>query len=227
MPDGRLAYCAFKEGGNSEVMAVEAVPGATPERLLPRADDGQFKGSDLSFSPDGRHLLATYTPTDGREPGVYLFDLGQDDTGRAFYASPMGEGSAAFRPDGQWVAYKANGTGRMEIFLRPFIAENPDSAPIYPVSRGGGEEPRWSADGKTLYFWGIEEDKFFAVTVETDPELKISEPRLVFADVKDVHRIVPMSDGRLIRLQSKPGGRSREPDMRLVLNWGLTGQLAR
>jgi serine/threonine-protein kinase len=229
MPDGRLAYCAFKEGRNSEVMAVEAVPGATPERLLPRADDGQFKGSDLDFSPDGRHLLATSTPADGLEPGVYLFDLGQDESFRAFYASPMGEGSAAFRPDGQWVAYQADGTGRAEIFLRPFIAGKPDSAPIYPVSRGGGAEPQWSADGKTLYYWGIDadEDKFFAVTVATDPELKISEPRLVFADVKDVANIVPMPDGRLIRLQSKPGGRSREEDMRLILNWGLAEQLAK
>ncbi len=229
MPDGRLAYCAFKDGGNSEVMAVEAVLGATPERLLPRADNAQLKIGDLDFSPDGKHLLATNTPVDGRESGVYLFDVGDDDTGRAFYASPMGEGSPVFRPDGQWVAYQANGTGRMEIFLRPFIAGNPDSAPIHPVSRGGGEEPLWSADGKTLYFWGIDadEDKFFAVTVETDPELKISEPRLVFADVNDVTNIVPMPDGRLIRLQSKPGGRSREPDMRLVLNWGLADQLAR
>ena len=118
--------------------------------------------------------------------------------------------------------YQADQTGAK-------IAGNPDSAPIYPVSRGGGAEPQWSADGKTLYFWGIDADegKFFAVTVATDPELKISEPRLVFADGKDVAYIVPMPDGRLIRLQSKPGGRSREEDMRLVLNWGLADQLAK
>jgi len=229
MPDGRLAFCASREGGNAEILAVEAVPGATPELLLPRSDDGPFKGGDPAFSPDGKHLLATSTPADGREPGVYLYDVGDGDSGRAFYASPMGEGSPAFRPDGQWVAYKANGTGRMEIFLRPFIAENPDSAPIYPVSRRGGREPLWSVDGRTLFYWGIDadEDKFFAVTVETDPELKISAPRLVFADLEEVTDIVPMPDGRLIRLQRKPGGRGREPDMRLVLNWGLAGQLGK
>jgi Tol biopolymer transport system component len=229
LPDGRLVYCSFKEGGNAEVLAVEAVPGATPELLLPRSGDGQFKGGDLGFSPDGRYLLTTSTPTDGREPGVYLFDLESDDSGRAFYASPMGEGSARFRPDGQWVAYKANGTGRFEIFLRPFIAENPDSAPIHPVSKQGGAEPQWSADGRTLYFWGIDADegKFFAVNVETVPELKISQPRLVFADVKDVTYIEPMPDGRLIRLQLKPGGRSREPDMRLILNGGPADQVAK
>ena len=229
MPDGRLAYCAFKEGGNSVVVAVEAVPGATPEPLLPRSEEGEFKGGDIEFSPDGRYLLTTYTPADGREPGVYLFEVGGDEYGRAFYASPTGEGSPVFRPDGRWVAYNANGTGRYEVFLRPFIAGNPDSAPIYPVTRGGGNGPIWSADGRTLYFRGIDadEDKFFAVTVETDPELQISEPRLVFADVKDVDYIVPMPDGRLIRFQAKPGGRGRDPDMRLVLNWGLAEQLAR
>ena len=65
------------------------------------------------------------------------------------------------------------------------------------------------------------------MTVATDPELKISEPRLVLDDAKDVANIVPMPDGRLIRLQTKPGGRGREPDMRLILNWGLAEQLAK
>jgi hypothetical protein len=126
------------------------------------------------------------------------------------------------------VAYHANGTGRYEIFLRPFIAENPDSAPIYPVSKGGGMGPQWSTDGRTLYYRGIgaDEGKLFAVTIQTEPELKISEPRLVFADGKDVNYVVPMPDGRLIRLQPESGGRGQEPDMRLILNWGLADQIA-
>jgi hypothetical protein len=117
----------------------------------------------------------------------------------------------------------------MEIYLRPFIAENPDSAPIHPVSKRGGEEPRWSVDGRRLYYEGIgaDEGKYFEVTVETEPQLKISEPRVVFADVRDVDDIVPMADGRFLRLQPKSGGRSGDLDMRLVLNWRLAEESAR
>jgi Tol biopolymer transport system component len=229
LPDGRLAYCSLRDAGAAEILAVEAVPGATPEPLLPRSVKGPFIGSDIGLSPDGRYLLLSHNPADGRVPGVYLFDVGDGDSGRAFYASPTGEGSATFRPDGRWVAYKANGTGRMEIYLRPFIAENPDSAPIHPVSKRGGEEPRWSVDGRRLYYEGIgaDEGKYFEVTVETEPQLKISEPRVVFADVRDVDDIVPMADGRFLRLQPKSGGRSGDLDMRLVLNWRLAEESAR
>jgi Tol biopolymer transport system component len=228
LPDGRLAYCSLQDAGGSEVFAIEAVPGAAPEPILPRSGEGPFMVNDLGFSPDGNYVLAAHNPGDGREPGVYLFDVGDGDSGRTFYASPTGEGSATFRPDGRWVAYNANGTGRMEIYLRPFIAENPDSAPIHPVSRRGGREPQWSTDGRTLYYEGIGADdgKYFAVAVETEPELKISQPRVVFADAQDVDYIVPMPDGRLIRLQPESGGRSGDLDMRLVLNWGLADQPA-
>ena len=182
-----------------------------------------FSGNQIAISPDGRHVLASYRPADGREPGIYLFDMGDGDSGRAFYASDRAEGSASFRPDGKWVAYKTNGTGRMEVYLRPFVAENPESAPIHPVTRAGGGDSAWSPDGRTLYYAGegAEEGQVFAVTVETEPELKISARRTVFSNTDGVDDIVPMSDGRLIKLQDTSRGAGALPDMRLILNWGL------
>ncbi len=229
LPDGRLAYCSYRDAGETEIVAIEAVPGATPEALLPRSSDDLMKAGGIGISPDGKSMLLEYNPGDGREPGVYLFDVGDGDSGRTFYASPSGEGSATFRPDGRWVAYKTTGTGRSEVYLRPFIPESPDSAPIYPVTKHGGDEPQWSTDGRTLYYVGVgaDEGKYFAVTIETEPELKVSAPRLVFADIKDVNWIVPMPDGRLLRLQPKSGGRDQDLDMRAVLNWGLADQVGK
>ena len=223
LPDGRLAYLTVQGGGASEPMVIDAVPGATPQPMLPRAGGEPFSGNQIAISPDGRHVLASHNPSDGREPGVYLFDMGDGDSGRVFYASDRAEGSASFRPDGKWVAYKTNGTGRMEIYLRPFVAENPESAPIHPVTRGGGEDPFWSPDGRTLYYLGVgaDENQVFAVTVETEPELKISERRTVFSNIDGVDYIVPMADGRFIKLQAKSRGAGDLPDMRLILNWDL------
>jgi Tol biopolymer transport system component len=223
LQDGRLAYISLQGADISEPMVVEAAPGMTPQPLLPRADDRPIYVSDLGISPDGSHILLSCNLADGREPGVYLFDMGDGDSARPFYASERNEGSASFRPDGKWVAYMTNGTGRMEVYLRSFIAENPESAPIHPVTRNGGEDPFWSPDGRTLYYRGVgaDADRLFAVTVETEPELEISERRTVFRSLDGVNGIVPMTDGRLIKLQATAQNTGGLPDMRLILNWGL------
>jgi Tol biopolymer transport system component len=226
--DGRLAYLSLQGADNSEPMVVEAVPGMTPQPLLPRVDGRPLQANDLGVSPDGRHVLLSCNLSDGREPGVYLFDAGDGDSGRAFYASERNEGSASFRPDGKWVVYMTNGTGRNEIYLRPFDVENPESAPIYPVTRLGGSEPSWSPDGRTLYYRGVgaEADQLFAVTVGTEPELEISERRTVFSNLDGVDGIVPMAEGRLVKLQATSQGAGEVPDMRLILDWDLPGLVA-
>ena len=223
LPDGRLAYFVVKGGGASEPMVIEAVPGMTPAPMLPRAGDEPFRGNQIEISPDGRHVLVSFSPPDGREPGVYLFDMGDGDSWRVFYASDRAEGSVKFRPDGRWVSYTTNGTGRSEVYLRPFIADNPESAPIHPVTRDGGDSPFWSPDGRTLYYLGVgaDEKRVFAVTVETEPELRISERRTVFDSIDGVVYVVPMADGRFVKLQPKSRGGSNLPDMRLILDWGL------
>ncbi len=65
-----------------------------------------------------------------------------------------------------------------------------------------------------------------AVPLETEPELKISERRTVFGNIDGVNYIVPMSDGRFIKLQAKSRGGGDLPDMRLILNWGLPALVA-
>lgn len=228
LPDGRLAYVSLRGADASEPMVVEAAPGMTPQLLLPRTDANPIEVSDLDVSPDGRHFLLSCNLLDGSEPGVYLFDTGHGSSGRAFYASERNEGGARFRPDGQWVAYMTNGTGRQEIYLRPFLAKNPDSAPIYPVTRQGGNRPLWSPDGRTLYYEGVEGEagQIFAVTVSTEPEPVISERRAVFSHPGGTKYVVPMTDGRLIKLRAMSWDNRDLPDMRLILDWDLPELIA-
>ena len=214
MPDGRIAYNHL---GSRQIMVIDAVPGATPEQLLP--SDHKIGAEDLSFSPDGRYMLLA-TEAEQGEPGIYLFDVGDGESGRSFYSSPSNEGNANFSPDGLWVAYDANGSGRKEIYLRPFDATNPESTPIYPVTKLGGFFPTWSPDGKTLYYFGIDADEstLFAVTIETKPELDISERRTISTDMAGVVDFVPMPDGSFILLRSNAADQA--PDLRVILNWG-------
>ena len=58
------------------------------------------------------------------------------------------ESAAAFSPDGGWIAYQSNASGGLEVYVRPFPAREP----FFKISRNGGGSPRWSGDGKELFF---------------------------------------------------------------------------
>ena len=214
-PDGRIAYFQVSP---PQIMVKDSDPGAIPERLLP--SEHVISGEHLSFSPHGRHVL-TSTAVEQGEPGIYLFDVGDGESGRPFYATPSSEGDANFSPDGRWVAYNANGSGRQEIYLRPFDAVNPESTPIYPVTTLGGQSPQWSPDGRTLYYSGIDADEntLFAVTIETEPELIISERDTISTDMAGVADFIPMPDGSFIMLKSTGNAVDQVPDLRVILNW--------
>lgn len=215
-PDGRIAY---HHVSTQQILFMDAVPGADPEPLLPGYANASI---ELSFSSDGRYVL-TVTKYEQGESGIYLFDVSDGESGRPFYASPSSEGDAVFSPDGRWVAYKANGSGHYEIYLRPFDPESPESTPIFPVTKLGGQVPKWSPDGKTLYYFGIdkEKDTLFAVNIETDPEIKVSERRTISTDMAEVVDFIPMPDGTFIMLKSPDIAAGKAPDLRVIFNWEM------
>ena len=220
-PDGRLSYTRQEGTERLTLMVMDSAPGATSEPLL--SGLGERRVGVDSFSPDGEHVIIHDAAPATGEPGLYLYDVGDGASGRPFFASSMGEGNPMFRPDGKWVAYATNGSGRWEVYLRPFVAEQPESAPIHAVTKHGGLNLSWSPDGGTLYYRGLDEDfsTLFAVAIETEPELKISEPRTVFTNMEGVWQVIAMPDGRFIRLQSKASVGAARPDLRLILNSGL------
>jgi len=66
----------------------------------------------------------------------------------AFLSTPFNEQGGVFSPDGRWVAYQSNESGRDEIYVRPF----PGPGGQWQVSTAGGSDPRWRPDGKELYY---------------------------------------------------------------------------
>jgi Tol biopolymer transport system component len=92
--------------------------------------------------------------------------------------------NAQFSPDGRWMAYASNETGRWEIYISPFPIGNGK----WQVSRGGGQEPRWRQDGKEL-FYVSEDGKMMAVAVKTGESFEASSPVALF----QTHRRQPIS----------------------------------
>ena len=227
MPDGRLAYSRYLGSQHQEIVLVEPTSGAVSEPML-LEPDGRGNQHFPVFSADGQHVIFGYMPYDGREPGLYAMRLGDPESVRPFFATPVIEGHAEFSRDGKWVAYHTNGSGRFEIYLRPFDPDNPDGTPIHRVSNDGGLQPIWSRDGATLYYLtGTGFDELVAVSVETEPERSISEPRRLFelpAQGPPEYDTLPGKD-RFVMVTTPEGEDERRNEIRIILNWlaGLDG----
>jgi serine/threonine-protein kinase len=78
-------------------------------------------------------------------------------------------------PDGHWLAYQSNATGRYEVYVRPF----PDSGGRVQVSTDAGSEPLWSRSGRTLFYRSPR--GIVAVSVSTDASFRLGDRKVVLA----------------------------------------------
>ncbi len=80
-----------------------------------------------------------------------------------------------FSPDGRWVAYSSNESGRWQVYVAPF----PGPGGKYQISTGGGQQPRWRRDGKELFFLSRDR-KLLAVPVKTGSVFEFGVPATLF-----------------------------------------------
>ncbi len=125
-----------------------------------------------STSPDGK-TLAMLRITSEMGGDVLLLPLGGGDT-RVVVATRAYEGGPQISPDGKWLLYVSNESGRMEVYLRP--VDGPDRR--WPVSTGGGLHPLWSRDGRRIYFRTGQQMR--AVELQTSPNVRLTTPRTLF-----------------------------------------------
>jgi serine/threonine-protein kinase len=155
-PDGRhLAYSSDYEG--RVAIFRKRADGTGDAELVGQAP----QSSDwfpTSWSKDGRFLLAQST-ANGND--IWIIPMEKDEEPRALLATPFSEGFAEFSPDGRFFAYESNESGRQEVYVRSF----PEGDGKWQLSDGGGSQPRFSADGRKLFY--RTDDGVVAVDVET------------------------------------------------------------
>jgi serine/threonine-protein kinase len=141
-PDGQaIAYSASASGGKDVMAQGVADRGGSP---LARRDGTQFPSD---WARDGRALLVT---EEGGENGHDVLVQPADGTPAWPYAATRANESAArVSPDGRWVAYTSDESGRAEVYLDSYA--RPGRRVV--VSTGGGVHPVWRGDGRELYYW--------------------------------------------------------------------------
>jgi Tol biopolymer transport system component len=136
---------AFEAIDSSSVrLSVRPSTGGNEEEVLFQSAETKIP---CDWSPDGRFLIY-YVPDATTGTDLWVLPLEGPRTPFTFLKTDANELWGQFSPDGRWVAYQSNETGRFEIYVRPF--RGPDGQTL--VSTGGGVYPRWSHDGKELYY---------------------------------------------------------------------------
>jgi len=174
-------------------------------------------------SPDGRYLLyREFNP--GTRGDLKFVPLTGDPTPRTFIATADEESNGDFSPDGRWVAYTSDESGRREIYAASF----PDPSRRLRVSTEGGSQPRWSRDGKELYY--VRSGQLMAVGVSREgndlsfgaSQPLFSLPLFQFSDpgFDQVTRYDVAPDGRFLALLRT--GEEVPTPLVLVQNWRET-----
>lgn len=178
------------------------VPLAGTARISATNPDWSTTGTLLftdSSAPATNSDLLTTTPTSG---GVAVF-----------LRTKHAEGSGGFSPDGRWVAYASNASGRREVYVRPF----PGANPVYTVSVEGGDFPRWRGDGRELYFLAPD-GLMMAATTDASHGFVAGVPRPLFpttlTEVVHNHPYAVTKDGRRFLLP-----RPRATPLAVLMDW--------
>jgi Tol biopolymer transport system component len=210
-PDGRwVIFTATREGQRGVYR--KAADGSGAEELLWRGSGHIHVGG---ITADGNTLLVSRN--DGGEMDVMSITV-KDGTIKPVLASPSREYSPSLSRDGRWLAYASDESGRPEIYVRSF----PSLEGRWQVSTGGGIEPVWARDGKTLFYRGS--GKIMAVDVAAGSALMPSAPRPLFDDrfasmQGDTHTCYDtMPDGSLLMVQES-GERRVIRHVNVILNW--------
>ncbi len=148
-PDGRqIAYAPT--GGQSPDLYLKPANGANQAELLVHSDGIK---TPMAWSADGRYLLYLQRTKD-RKIDLWVLPMMGDRKPFPYLVTPFSKTQAQFSPDGQWVVYTSNESGTVEAYVQPFPMS---SGGKWPVSNGGGSQPRWSHDGKELFYFAPNE----------------------------------------------------------------------
>jgi eukaryotic-like serine/threonine-protein kinase len=154
--------------------------GGKEEELLLASDEAK---RPKSCSPDGRFLLYSTTDAETRKNELWLLPLEGEKKPIPFVRTQFNNDEGQFSPDGRWVAYVSDESGRDEVYVRMFsLSPNgtiSDDEGTWLISTGGGIEPRWSGDGKTLYYLAPD-GTLMAVDVRSEQECRAAVPKALF-----------------------------------------------
>jgi eukaryotic-like serine/threonine-protein kinase len=202
-PDGKQIYYLCGTG-----ICRKAVDGSGEEKVVAAPMAG-FLESPTSIAADGQTLLLGFTD-------IYQLALADGAKPQPWLKTRFNEGFAAFSPDGRWVAYRSDESGRAEIYVQG----HPDRRGKWLVSQAGGDYAAWRSDSRELY-WTAPDGTIMAAEIkpgETGMERGNNEALFGVPDLRNPW-FQPSSDGKRFLLMEPEGGTERDLPMVVIQNW--------
>jgi eukaryotic-like serine/threonine-protein kinase len=178
-PDGKaIAFASNRQG--SPKPYVKPADGLGEERLL-----ADTTGVPTSWSNDGRFLLLTVASPALNDIWVVRVpdQASNESKPTSLLASRFNEAQAQFSPDGRWVAYTSNESSAIAVYVQPFSPAGSagTGGAKWLISKGLGAYPRWSSDGKQLFYINAQSLDLMAVDIDTSKGFQAGTPKRLFA----------------------------------------------
>jgi eukaryotic-like serine/threonine-protein kinase len=213
-PDGsRIVFSSLRRG-HPDLYEKSSSGAGSEERIL------QSQGTKYpnDWSPDGRFIL--YRAIEGRtNPKLWAMPVGDRKPSPVIDAT-FGVSQGQISPDGRWVAYASNESGKWEIYVAPFRGAGGN----WKVSSEGGSEPRWRRDGKELFYLGPD-GTLMVVSVKGGPTFEADAARPLFEtrlrqpiSSADLFSYDVSADGQHFLVNTDVGEVTSSP-LTAVLNW--------
>lgn len=214
-PDGRTVAWSGSRPDLVRGIFRRAADGGGNEELIWSLD---LHAHVRDWTPDGESLIfETASPQTYND--IWRLDLKGTPKATPIVQTPFNEHNSRLSPDGKWLAYSSNESGRDEIYIQPY----PQGGSRLTVTTNGGDQPVWSRDGRTLFF--RVDSGIHAIDFVAAPEPNVSNARPLFPDRFDnpqagnhtAYDAFP--DGNLLMLQSTTEQSIEGTKIVLVINW--------
>jgi dipeptidyl aminopeptidase/acylaminoacyl peptidase len=226
-PDGRrIAFASDRADKGTRNLYWQRADGTGDAERLTVSNNIQWPGS---WHPNGRFLAFAEIGRQTHRPDLMLLSMeGSEASGwkpgkpTVFLSTPSVENVPEFSPDGRWLAYMSNESGRFEVYVRPF----PGPGGKWQVSTEGSRVPKWSRTGRQLLYLGLDQRVMVASYVVDGESFRAEKPRpwseaplAARADLPWTFDLHP--DGQRLAVVGAPRGQSEvEPDgVVFVLNF--------
>ena len=210
----RIAFTAQRGGVRG--IYVQPTPGGRADELVLQSDEMKFLSD---WTRDGRFLVFV-SWNDATKQDLWLLPMSGDRQPRAFLRTPAREIQAQVSPDGRWIAYASDDSGRLEVYVDSF----PAPGAKVTISNGGGGQPQWRRDGKELFYLTSDGTLMAVNVVAGDAALRIARAQPLFrttlnralSDDRNIYTAA--ADGQRFLISSPDIG--AEPERITVLaNW--------
>jgi eukaryotic-like serine/threonine-protein kinase len=211
-PDGRRVVYTSKAKGPGDLYVKDGSGTRDAEPLLVDKDEKYVS----DWSADGRYILITSRSNNPGGWGISALPLDGEKKPIPIVKTQFDELWATFSPDGKYIAYQSNESGRNEIYVQEF----PEARNKWQVSTGGGVEAYWRGDGRELFYRSG--SSVMSVSMQIGATLTVGTPapllRTQFATTVSRGRYRPTPDGQRF-LILMPLAREAEQPAAIVLNW--------